>query len=402
MYSGRIKPYYATFQHKRRRALQSENPFTIIQFRAVVLAWLNKDHFHQQVRPLFIMKKLLTITFFLASYISFAQTVIYGPYLVAPDELGVFGQIGSEGEFWVETEGYLAYHTSGAYGTLTEVEASTISRYMVDNDEGLEFIISDQKQWTTEGPPPNTFIVDMETDKEIYLGVGLLVGVIDKKDRAYALIQTEFEGYVKYVPLGGHSPQYEQRQRDLAARVDTVYQIDTVYINNTTTQIDTVRELITERIFTSDTVYINETITLAGDVDTLVVNRTVTTRDTVYNFTEHTEYITRVDSVYLLGGDYLADLNSVTSVENQLEVEKLSNPYPNPASTTVSIDYVTAVPTANMFLGVYDNQGRRVEQFPVKPSHTITFDVSDWAPGVYVYMIWSPVGVSSTKRLVVQ
>ena len=106
-----------------------------------------------------------------------------------------------------------------------------------------------------------------------------------------------------------------------------------------------------------DTVYINETITLAGDVDTLVVNRTVTTRDTVYNFTEHTEYITRVDSVYLLGGDYLADLNSVTSVENQLEVEKLGNPYPNPASTTVSIDYVTAVPTINMFLGVYDNQG---------------------------------------------
>ena len=151
-----------------------------------------------------------------------------------------------------------------------------------------------------------------------------------------------------------------------------------------------------------DTVYINETITLAGDVDTLVVNRTVTTRDTVYNFTEHTEYITRVDSVYLLGGDYLADLNSVTSVENQLEVEKLGNPYPNPASTTVSIDYVTAVPTINMFLGVYDNQGRRVEQFPVKPSHTITFDVSDWAPGVYVYMIWSPVGVSSTRRLVVQ
>ena len=209
------------------------------------------------------------------------------------------------------------------------------------------------------------------------------------------------------VPLQGNTPQYDYLALNFSGdnspdRVDTVYQIDTVYINNTTTQIDTVRELITERIFTSDTVYINETITLEGDVDTLVVNRTVTTRDTVYNFTEHTEYITRVDSVYLLGGDYLADLNSVTSVENQLEVEKLGNPYPNPASTTVSIDYVTAVPTANMFLGVYDNQGRRVEQFPVKPSHTITFDVSDWAPGVYVYMIWSPVGVSSTKRLVVQ
>ncbi len=159
-------------------------------------------------------------------------------------------------------------------------------------------------------------------------------------------------------------------------------------------QVDTVRELITEHIFTSDTVYINETITLAGDADTLVINRTLTIRDMVYSFTKHTEYITRVDSLYLLGGDYLADLNSVTSVD-QLEVEKLGNPYPNP----VSIDYVTAVPTSDMFLRVYDNQGRRVEQFPVKPSHTVTFDVSDWAPGMYAWRMKPYYTTFQDKRL---
>ena len=78
----------------------------------------------------------------------------------------------------------------------------------------------------------------------------------------------------------------------------------------------------------------SETINLEGGVDTVYINRAITTRDTVYNFTEHTEYITRVDSVYLLGNDYLDDLNRVTSIENELEVEKLSNPYPNPTSTT--------------------------------------------------------------------
>ncbi len=295
-------------------------------------------------------------------------------------------------------------------------EPIAISRLLFDKDDDIELILGQQIYDQTDGSFHN-----LSEYAGVYDSGGdgtadyKYTAPIQKRDGAYASATGgEFGEWDVLVKLAGNTPEYDHTIAIMQSaginpppgepRADTIYQItrDTVYLTETISRIDTIRELITERIFTSDTVYINETITLAGDVDTLVINRTVTTRDTVYNFTEHTEYITRVDSLYLLGGDYLADLNSVTSVENQLEVEKLSNPYPNPASTTVSVDYVTAVPTSNMFLGVYDNQGRRVEQFPVKPSHTITFDVSDWAPGVYVYMIWSPVGVSSTKRLVVQ
>ena len=377
--------------------LRAKPPHARLEFRANALKYSNLQKLKHALNPTqqinYPMKKFLPFIA-LVLFTNLAQAQYSSPpVLIGPDE---YARLFTSSD---ADEGIVNIFQGGGDWTnifmsqMRDVEAKTLSRTLFDNDEGIEYAYSTPSQWRYVDEIPSTWIVEFDNkNRETHTRYeGLFVGIIENASGSYMILEKSMDGEVndEYVRLPGRTQEYRDRT-NRTVRVDTVYQIDTV------------RELITERIFTSDTVYINETITLAGDVNTLVINRTVTTRDTVYNFTEHTEYITRVDSLYLLGGDYLADLNSVTSLENQLEVEKLGNPYPNPASITVSIDYVTAVPTSNMFLGVYDNQGRRVEQFPVKPSHTITFDVSDWAPGVYVYMIWSPVGVSSTKRLVVQ
>lgn len=226
----------------------------------------------------------------------------------------------------------------------------------------------------------------------------------------------EFTNHFYRIPLPGYLPSFipTNLQPKVITKTDTVYiertTRDTVVIENLITRVDTVYlKEVTSQV---DTVYNETRVYVEGNIDTVYqITQQVTSQiDTVYRFTTQrfetsrldTVYVYRVDSLYLLGSDYLADINRVTSVENQLEIRQLSNPYPNPASSTVSIDYVTATPSDNMFLGIYDSQGHRVGQFPVKVSGTITFDVSDWSSGVYVYMIWSPAGVSSTKKLIVE
>ena len=349
---------------------------------------------------------ILVITYFssaVAQWIDGSEAVYREEtVLIAPNEYATYKIVQDKDQEapWAVKIGIYP-QTGGSYTILADdgrIHENTLSRYLFDNDAGIEFLYSSQG-----GGLPETEVIDLDDESRNVVSIEYGANVVQRNDGAYLLTYGPDSEALDEKKLPGNIPEFDDFQwKQINWGTQPVVRVDTIYLTETISRVDTVRELITERIFTSDTIYINETITLAGDVDTLVINRTVTTRDTVYNFTENTEYYTRVDSIYLLGGDYLADLNSVTSVENQLEVEKLGNPYPNPASTTVSIDYVTAVPTSNMFLGVYDNQGRRVEQFPIKPSHTITFDVSNWAPGVYVYMIWSPVGVSSTKRLVVE
>ena len=281
------------------------------------------------------------------------------------------------------------------------VNFSTISKYLFDDDDDIEFM------YYTGGGEGLQTLHDFSDG-----AIGISIPTIfyhgsykleQREDGTYFVYSTHSDYPEETIKLPGNLPQVEQSRLLQALHENGTRTPDTVYLERVTRDTVYLSETITERIYTSDTVYISETINVASGTDTVVIEKRLTTRDTVYNYTENT--ISRVDSIYLLGGDYLDDLNRVTSIENQLEVERLGHPYPNPASETVSIDYVTEVPTTDMFLGVYDNQGRRVEEFPVRAasqSHTTTFDVSDWAPGVYVYMIWSSVGVSSTKRLMVE
>lgn len=173
---------------------------------------------------------------------------------------------------------------------------------------------------------------------------------------------------------------------------------DTVYLTETISRIDTVRELITERVYTHDTVYINETITLEGEVDTVVVNRTTISYDTVYNITEHTEYIVSVDSVYLVGGTYAED-SELTLAVDDMEIRALTA-YPNPAETTAVI---RSHHRGQALLRIYDTLGKVVGEFSLNGgAHETTIDVSDYDPGVYLFMLINNRQRSSTKRLIVK
>ena len=328
-----------------------------------------------------------------------------GTVLIAPNEYANYevgqeaGVDGAAGEKYIIIRSTDPNKSGLEYTRLGEFspEVSTISRYMFDDDNEIEFSMTDDDGDT------ESFGAIVPLDP---YGTGQ---PFQDEQSAYFLQSSHGGPPYSKIRLPGNTPAYDDFQYKLKNWSSGIVNggeptVDTVYVEETTYDTVYVENTITERIYTSATVYISETINITGEVDTVFINRTVTTRDTVYNVTQHTEYYTRIDSVYLLGGDYLDDLNRVTSIENELKVEKLSNPYPNPASEVVSIDYQTDVPTSNMFLGIYDSYGRRVEQFSVRSatSHTISFDVSDWSPGVYVYMIWSPVGVSTTKKLVVQ
>ena len=46
MYSGRIKPYYAALQDKRRRAMQSANPKTVKRFHTDALLWFDEKYYN--------------------------------------------------------------------------------------------------------------------------------------------------------------------------------------------------------------------------------------------------------------------------------------------------------------------------------------------------------------------
>ena len=332
--------------------------------------------------------KTLTITFALSILITFAfaqEKTNFSkiPKLIAAGEYLSYEVYYGDSHDYIEIDG-----ERFDFATYGQLDFLGLSRYMFDGDDEIEFLYVGNSGIHVK----NGDNIGQDTGERDPLfcqcniygikqgAAGAIISIVpDQGENIY----TQYT----YAPLPGNTPEFDNMAAALQRTTapPSTPRVDTVYIENTITRVDSV--FVTERIY------------VEGNIDTVYnevrVTETIATSDTVYNF------VSRVDSVYLLGGDYLDDLNRVTSVENQLEVEKLGNPYPNPASGAVSIDYVATVPTNNMFLGVYDNQGRRVEQFPVKPSHTITFDVSDWAPGVYVYMIWSPVGVSTTKRLIV-
>lgn len=364
--------------------------------------------------------KTLKITFALlfTSLLSFAQprgTTYEDLYAIdtimeiSPGEL-VFIGVDQDDLLIQQTEGGRrneSMPTASFYPTGDAIfQAKYTSRKMFNLDPDIEFVFY--------SPSEGTLVTDGR-GKILDQYDGHLVGIHnsfnDNSRPAWAILRVGTSA--TSFSLAGHTPTYRPEPSP-GKKADTVYiertTRDTVVIENLITRVDTVYlKEVTSQV---DTVYNETRVYVEGNIDTVYqITQQVTSQiDTVYRFTTQrfetsrldTVYVYRVDSLYLLGSDYLADINRVTSVENQLEVRQLSNPYPNPASSTVSIDYVTATPSDNMFLGIYDSQGHRVGQFPVKVSGTITFDVSDWSSGVYVYMIWSPVGVSSTKKLVIE
>ncbi|MGB3779778.1 MAG: T9SS type A sorting domain-containing protein [Tunicatimonas sp.] len=257
-----------------------------------------------------------------------------------------------------------------------------VSQYMWDDDDAYETIeINPSGRHGIEVEGTRTYYTDNngEVFQEGGYYDGYFIDIVQSENGAVFIYRDRESNEIVTIDLPGNTPEHDYmlaNQQSSPGRVDTVYQ------------------LVTERIFTSDTVYLQETITLEGDVDTVFVNRTFTTRDTVYNQTTITQV--NIDSVFLVGGQYAKDV--VLALDKALNSETLQA-YPNPASDAVTI---SSEASGNVELKIYDTLGKVMESVPLSGGpHDTVINVADYGSGVYLYMLVGENGRSSTKRFIV-
>ena len=334
------------------------------------------------------MKYLLTILLILTSFLmAVSQAFNYAPVLIAPSQYAMPWQ-SSDGDNTGVMLGDGSNERINYFRQLplTSVNISTLSRYMFDDDDGLEIAFSEATWLDTDFV--ETYVVGIDensSDPVIY--PGLLVGVMQTENGAVMILEDSPDRSTIVMSLPGNTPQYdhEQANRQVPAgpgRVDTVYQ------------------LVTERIFTSDTVYLSETITVDGDVDTVFVNRTTTerifTHDTIFSVNE--SFITRSDTLYMLPGQFAKDSELILSTEN-LELKELLA-YPNPAESTLTISSHTTRPST---LRIYDMAGEVVKTAQVSTGFNDTeINVGDLSAGIYVVMVLSQNERSKTRKVIVE
>ena len=364
------------------------------------------------------MKYLLTLILIMACFLyavsQEVKTVSHGSIIISDTEL-VYADERTTTANGSYGFGFTCFTTRGGAETINasspndmaggfQYVAGSASRRMLNDDDALELlaVVSNNLVLLIDSPEPTDEMQVLERNVQF-------VTVEQREDGAYVLWYYSDRFATGELKLAGNTPTYDYHQRlynmynqQQPVRVDTVRELiteriftsDTVYLSETISRIDTVRELITERIFTSDTVYLQETITLEGDVDTVFVNRTFTTRDTVYNETTITQV--SIDSVFLVGGQYAKDV--VLAVDKALNSETLQA-YPNPASEAVTI---SSEASGNVELKIYDTLGKVMESVPLSGGpHDTVISVADYGSGVYLYMLIGENGRSSTKRFIV-
>jgi hypothetical protein len=81
----------------------------------------------------------------------------------------------------------------------------------------------------------------------------------------------------------------------------------------------------------------------------------------------------------------------------------LSNPVPNPASSTVRINYALPYLLDDTRLIIYNALGQRSADILMENiSGSVVFNVDGWRPGLYYYTIAGSFGTSSAKKLIIQ
>ena len=79
--------------------------------------------------------------------------------------------------------------------------------------------------------------------------------------------------------------------------------------------------------------------------------------------------------------------------------------YPNPFNPNTSISF-TLKRSTNVRLEVYDSVGKRVEQLVsgiMQPGyHSVEFDASDLATGIYFYILTTPTFTETKKMILVK
>ena len=251
--------------------------------------------------------------------------------------------------------------------TSTRPIVGSLSRYLFDGDDELEYLV-----YRDDASP---LLQVMESDGTVSAQfTGAFRGIVMNGSGAFLIT-----GDQEY-PLPGVIPGnvLPVSGRPGEGRIDTVVQV------------------VTERIYTSDTVYLSETIVVDSETDTLVVERRTSQVDTVHHFT--TQTITRVDSVYLVGGDYAIDSKVITSTDE--EVSRTLDAYPNPASDRVTI--ATYGQHAGE-LRLYDTMGNVVRNIALSSGfHDTVIDLNGLDGGMYLYMLVSDNERSKTRKLIIQ
>ena len=263
-----------------------------------------------------------------------------------------------------------------------------VSKYMWDDDDDYETIAVDpsgRHGIVVDGTQTYYTGSNGDTMQEGGYYDGYFIGVVQNENGAVFIYRDRESNEIVTIDLPGNTPEHDYmlaNQRSSPGRVDTVYQ------------------LVTERIFTSDTVYLQETITLGGDVDTVVVNRTTTerifTHDTIFSVNE--SFITRSDTLYMLPGQFAKDSKLILSTDN-LDLKELLA-YPNPAESVLTISSHTTRPST---LRMYDMAGEIVKTSQVSTGFNDTeINVSDLSSGMYVVMVVSQNERSKTRKVIVQ
>lgn len=264
------------------------------------------------------------------------------------------------------------------------VALETISLHMFDQDDDVEFLYT-ISGYDSDGNlmPTRTYIYQAEayfTDDGL---TPINFNYSHMEERPSGTVLVSHSGQVMPV---GPSPlrliaaaSVPQASQPSQPRVDTVHHY--------THRVDTVFQIVENRIYVD------------GNVDTVVNEQRIVeervTRDSIFMVTR------QIDSVYLIGGQYWADNNAVTSTN--LIVTSEFKAFPVPATDNLTITYKAEQISQGTRLNVYDVQGNRLESIPLTYGQgDIALNVRGYDAGVYVYMLLSNNQKSATQKFVVQ
>ena len=170
--------------------------------------------------------------------------------------------------------------------------------------------------------------------------------------------------------------------------IDSVMMVDSTFtlhvlVNHAT------REQVTDSVNVGDA-YEGYGFTLS-DVEVLMIYRTVgRSHTTTIVLTDTLQSATGCDSIVTLMLTINPRLGIVeTTAQNRIHV------YPNPTTSRVTIEATEAMSHVEL----YDNQGRRVEDFNARNSNDITIDVSRYASGAYYLRVHTDGNITIQKLI---
>lgn len=128
--------------------------------------------------------------------------------MIAPGEIGILSTSDDAGNSTVNFLDGTGVGAVSYTGHVTEKEAESLSRYMFDNDDDIEYVTCSLREWNLDEEQPVTTIVDFGIngpEGHIRYDNTFLFGIVNDSDRAYMVVQRDFYGGIEYIPLAGHN-----------------------------------------------------------------------------------------------------------------------------------------------------------------------------------------------------